>query len=86
MHALGMPVEAIASWSRAAALDPWGLEPAQALYRLHRELGQTEQAREAARRLLEVDNAKRLDPLRRLPPEERAEVGAFLQEGAAEDR
>lgn len=65
---------------RASTLDPWGLEPAKALYETHRELGNTEEAIEAARRLLEVDQAKRLDPLRGLTERERASVEAFLQE------
>ncbi|MEQ9617495.1 MAG: O-antigen ligase family protein [Phycisphaerales bacterium] len=86
LQSQGRLQEALDAWSHAAALDPWGLEPARALYRLHRELGQTEEARRAAIRLLEVDDAKFLDPLRGLSEGERAEVEAFLQGAAPEAR
>lgn len=73
-------------YRRATALDPWGPEPAKALYEVHRELGNTEEAIGAARRLLEVDEAKRLDPLRGLTVGERASVDTFLQEAVASSR
>jgi len=71
--------EALGAWRRASEFDPWGLEPAKAIYRILREIGETEAAGAAAVRFLEIDAAKYLDPLRQLSDEERAEVQAFLE-------
>jgi len=75
-------IEAFSVWDNAAKLDPWGLEPAMAIHQITRQLNDTAAARAAAIRLLEIDDAKYLDPLRQLPADERKAVEAFLQETA----
>lgn len=60
---------AAACWERAAALDPHGLAPLTRLARLWSALGDA-RAAGAARRVLMLNEQKRLDPLRQLGPAE----------------
>lgn len=55
----------------AAALDPGGLETARILARLLDDAGDAEAARRAAQRVLEIDAAFELDPLKRLSETQR---------------
>ncbi|MBS0186534.1 MAG: O-antigen ligase family protein [Planctomycetes bacterium] len=59
---------------RAGALDPWNPTHAATAARLAGMLGEADQARTWAERALELDENMRLDPLRRFPAEERAEL------------
>ncbi|MBX3375299.1 MAG: hypothetical protein KF817_15845 [Phycisphaeraceae bacterium] len=55
----------------ATALDPGGLETARILARLLDDAGDAEAARRAAQRVLEIDAAFELDPLKRLTETQR---------------
>ncbi len=66
------------AWSRAASLDPYGLTPALALWRLASRLSDEEGARRWAERAIELDQRLYLDPLKGLTDSERASLKATL--------
>jgi hypothetical protein len=70
---------AIESWTSAAALDPFGLTFPLRIFKTEVELGRQDRARMWAERVLRADESQRLDPLKRLTPEERAEVDRVLK-------
>lgn len=72
--------DAIAQRSRLrlTQLDPYSLTPALNAYRLARELGQTETARNMAALALRNNDYLRLDPLKQLDPAQRTELYDFL--------
>jgi hypothetical protein len=70
--------DAIASWSRAAALDPYGTTFPLRMFRTLTAAGRMDEARIWAEKLLHLDLLQRLDPLKRLTPEEIAAVKSIL--------
>lgn len=65
---------AVEAWEEAMRLDPHSPSVPRQLVDALVALGEREKARAWAARLLEIDEQGRLDPLRRLPPEERARL------------
>jgi len=57
---------ALEAWEQVAAGDPHGLTPARNVWELARRLGRRDLAATWAARALEIDEALRLDPLKRL--------------------
>lgn len=66
--------EAGEAWRKAAELNPWGPAAWERLLQHARELGDDQGVAEAAKRLLEIDAMRRLDPLRQFPDERRREL------------
>lgn len=81
---------ALNAWTQASRLDPNGLLPAWERFSLLQRLGQTEAAVRQAESILMLDDALRLDPLRKLEPEKRRAVeeaaAAALDRGGREGR
>ncbi len=69
------------AWIRASVLDPHGLGPVTRLARLNAQLGDLRSGAHWARRALLISEAMRLDPLRQLPPETRAEMERIAASG-----
>jgi len=70
--------DALQTWRRVTQLDPYSLTPALSAYRLARELGQTETARDMAALALRNNDYLRLDPLKQLDQAQRTELYDFL--------
>ena len=66
------------AWLEAAERDPQGLEPCLHLWALSIRLGDVAATERWARRALEIDEAMRHDPLKRLTPEQRGAVRASV--------
>lgn len=66
------------AWLRAAERDPQGIEPALRLWNLALRAGDSESVRQWGQRVLELDANMRLDPLKRLTPEQRGGVRSNL--------
>lgn len=79
---------ALNAWTQASRLDPNGLLPAWERFSLLQRLGQTEAAVRQAESILMLDDALRLDPLRKLEPEKRRAIeqaaAAALDRGGGE--
>ncbi len=71
--------EALEAWKREARLDPHSPSVWRRISELALELGETETARAAARRALEVDRQMRLDPLRRLDEASRRRLEGIIR-------
>jgi len=85
----GMDVHREASldaWLRASRLDPHALTPALRALQIAREADDgtgagAEEVRELARRVLQIDENLRLDPLKRLSEADRTEIGRLAALG-----
>ncbi len=65
---------AVEAWTKAAAMDPYGLSFPWRVFEAERDLGHVEATRRWAGRLMELDKLQRLDELKRLTAEQRAVV------------
>jgi hypothetical protein len=65
---------AVDAWTKAAAMDPYGLSFPYRVFEAELAQGHAEAARRWAGKLTELDKLQRLDELKRLTPEQRAKV------------
>lgn len=70
--------QAAVEWERTAAFDPNGLIPAFRAAICHRNAGNLSEARRWAQRAFEIDAALRLDPIKQLTPEQRADIMGLI--------
>lgn len=69
---------ALTTWQRVIKLDPYSVSPALNAYRVSRQLGYTRTAYEMAELVLRNNDYLRLDPLKQLPAEQKAEIEQFM--------